>query len=150
MGVKQLSVAIAIHDHDVLAHGKPKGNYLQRVATLLRDTVKPWPPNRNFVKNGMVKRACFATGVRFIHNDALTRGQPMRKLSMQLHASRCFYNLALQEMMMNQCKFKPARDNMKVFMVRQLPELVSMLPQHPSWWMGLMEDMMSSDVVGKM
>jgi len=150
MGVKQLSVASAIHDHDVLAHGKPKGNYLQRVATLLRDTVKPWPPNRNFVHNGMIKRACFSTGVRFVHKDALTGGQPMRKLSMQLHASRCFYNLAFQEMMINHCQYKPTRDNIKVFMTRHGYELVSMVPQHPNWWMGLVEDMMSSDVVQKM
>ena len=93
MTTLQLPTASAIFDNDVMTHGAPQGNYLQRSATHLRSNVKPWPKNVNKVRKGLIKRVCFASGIKFLNKKDTSTGEPFRRISVQVFASRCFYNL---------------------------------------------------------
>ena len=151
MGPQQMAVASALHDNDVITHGVCRGNYLQRSATLLRSQIKTWPPNHNTVKKGIIKRVAFADGIRFMHKDEIANGYPMRRISLQLFASRSFYNFVFQEMILNKGSLNFSRDNVLTNMRRHGCEVVAMLPVRvDDWWAALMEDIMSSDVVQKM
>ena len=143
-GTQQLAVASALYDNDIFANGHPSGNYLQRSATIMRTQVEEMLPNVNFIRKGLLKRACFAGGMKLINRDARDGRLPFRSITTQVFASRSFYNLAFQEMLLCKGFFRTMRAQMQAHLTRSGSELTGLLPNKTDWWMRVCEDMMSS------
>ena len=143
-GTQQLTIASALYDHDIFSSGVPSGNYLQRSAAIMRTQVDPLGPNVNSIPRGLVKRACFAGGMRIVNCDATDGCLPFRQITTHMFASKCFYNLVFQEMLLCKGYFGKMRDQMQVHMTRAGSDLVCLLPTRTDWWMRICEDMLSS------
>ena len=97
-----------------------------------------------------MSKVLFADEVRLLHLDPDDPDIMFRQLTKQLYASRCFYNLAFQEMIFSKGHFLTMRDQVQSHMVRRGSVLSGLLPVMSYWWMQLCEDIMASEVVQRL
>ena len=100
-GTKQLRVALAIHDADMLAQQR-KGSYLQRSAQALRNSIRPkLSPHINAIDRS-IRLLLDASGPKFVHVDSLVM-QQARQVG-RLWYTHAFAERIFQEMLLQHGK----------------------------------------------
>lgn len=100
-GTKQLRVALAIHDADMLAQHR-KGSYLRRSAQVLRNSIRPkLSPHSNCIDRS-IRLLLDASGPKFVHVDALVV-QQARQVG-RLWYTHAFAERIFQEMLLQHGK----------------------------------------------
>jgi hypothetical protein len=97
-GTKQLRVALALHDSDMLAQRR-RGSYLKRSAELLKKSINPSLSKHNNCIDRSIRLLLDASGPRIVHVEALAAQQARRVGRLwytRAFAERIFQELLLQ------------------------------------------------------
>ena len=143
-GTQQIAVVVALHDNDVVTSGSTKGNYLFRSAQIMRRHARSVQSNKNRLEYGVIKRAYYADGVRYVSKDNINTNLHLRKVSTQTYASKCFYLLVFQEFVLCKGAVRTVMDRVRTALSRAGCELVSLLPTDIGWWLKVAEDITTS------
>lgn len=149
-GTRQLSVIVALHDHDLLCCGVPLGNYLFRSAGAIRQDVLTPPPNRNRTDRGVLKKVVTGKGPVFHNKVDIGTHVLVRRVSAHTYADKALYEMVFRECVLCKGSMKKVINRIQSHMVVQGSELVSLLPTRLDWWYKVLEDVLTSCPISSM
>jgi hypothetical protein len=144
-GTKQLKVVIALYDNDVLMRRAPL-NLLHRSADIFRASVIPGVDCNTIYIDKHIRMILAATGPVFVHVNSISESLWVRRIR-NLYISCEFAERLIRELMLNKCKMAAVYPILLAYIQSTGSELANLLPQHPSVWWPIIEDLFTSPAV---
>lgn len=148
-GTKMLVACSALYDDDLYRIGSPQGNYMGRVADIMRKSmITPVLPNQNDVDK-QIRTVLTASGLVWHNKHDLHIRVIVRRISHQCYADMSFYELLFKESILQRGRLQPIIEGVQRHCLTQGSVLVSMVPKQKDCFSDLLDDIYTSPAVKK-